>query len=44
LTRWQAASDAVVIAQSSVMVGFPKADLSRRTMMTDEMMSWRWVA
>jgi hypothetical protein len=41
LTRWQAAGNAVVIAQSSVMVGFAKANLNRRTMMTDEMMTLR---
>ena len=27
MTRWQAASDAVIIARSSVMVGFAKANL-----------------
>jgi transposase-like protein len=41
LTRWQAGGDAVVIAQSSVMVGFAKANLNRRATMTDEMMTLR---
>jgi hypothetical protein len=41
LTRWQAAGDAVVIALSSVMVGFAKANLIGDLTMTDEMMTLR---
>jgi transposase-like protein len=41
LTRWQAAGDAVVIARSSVMVGFAKANLIGDDTMTDEMMTLR---
>ena len=41
MTRWQAGGDAVVIAQSSVMVGFGKANLIGDLTMTDEMMNLR---
>ena len=41
MTRWQAAGDAVVIALSSVMVGFAKANLIGDLTMTDEMMNLR---
>jgi putative transposase len=41
LTRWQAAGDAVVIARSSVMVGFAKANLIGDLTMTDEMITLR---
>jgi hypothetical protein len=41
LTRWQAGGDAVVIAGSSVMVGFAKANLIGDHTMTDEMMTLR---
>jgi putative transposase len=41
LTRWQAAGDAVVIALSSVKVGFANANLIGDLTMTDEMMTLR---
>jgi len=41
LTRWQAGGDAGVIAGSSVMVGFAKANLIGDPTMTDEMMTLR---